>query len=977
MNVHYYKGAFLSHVLIMVLSMSFVFQSCTSFYPKFEDEPKQQQHEVELYEKPYYKKNINTFGWLLNLGISGGAGYAAYQYAPTTPLMNLGTEAGVSLSDKDARLIQGIGAGLIMGLVNYAIMNDRTRKELISTQDAQTWIRDYDNRRKVVEFSIGRHITSIPKDGDARFAMKNINDARFFAEQFPKSIYADNVITRSLSDIPTAQYPELVTIFPDLDVSAKIKMQLIMNSSTLAEWLRNTSEYPDIMLKADSLGVQKKIRQLCPNLNVLAQLVNTKPAYVSMRTLELIGLDYVRTHQDILAYRNIFPSSSQEQALETIAIRVITNFESCLKVKQMFSISSQHTVLDSIAFSLIRSMNDVAMFKREFHYSSFLQTLSTFALQYVVSLSDIGEYAAIFPNELLIDQIIQQREATLSRTDIIFILEKVTFSKRISVLKRRLVDISSSFDECIEASEYAKEFNEDLANKCLRFLSTSSDYRRFLKYFKQTEIGRDQQFKYYELISKEAENLGDQINSEYGDYAPKISPDGETLYFIRMDHPDGYGGEDIFVSYLKEDDEWSEAVNIGTPLNNSGHNGVYSVSQDGQELFLHNQYQDRGNNPSITRIEDQVWTEPETQYIPELNSNGNYHNGSLSVDGKYLLMSVNRYDSFGGNDIYAILKDEFGNWQEPINLGETINTYAEEGSVFIAADGQTIYFSSAGHPGFGDQDMFMSRRLDNSWTNWSTPVNLGEHINSPEKDNFYVIPAKGDFIYFSSTRDGYGKEDIYRIGLPMDMRPKPVTLVKGRVFNRKDNQSIPATVYYEDLETGEVLGSVRTNSKTGEYQIILVVGRKYGYYAVADKYLSQSENMDLVHLPEYRKENQNLTLVPIETGQSITMNNLFFDTKQWTLKPESYLELNRIVKFLEQNPQVKIEIGGHTDDVGSDENNQILSAKRAYEVYQYFVSKSVTVERLLYIGYGETKPKVPNTSDYNRALNRRVELMIR
>jgi hypothetical protein len=371
------------------------------------------------------------------------------------------------------------------------------------------------------------------------------------------------VITRSLSDIPTAQYPELVTIFPDLDVSAKIKMQLIMNSSTLAEWLRNTSEYPDIMLKADSLGVQKKIRQLCPNLNVLAQLVNTKPAYVSMRTLELIGLDYVRTHQDILAYRNIFPSSSQEQALETIAIRVITNFESCLKVKQMFSISSQHTVLDSIAFSLIRSMNDVAMFKREFHYSSFLQTLSTFALQYVVSLSDIGEYAAIFPNELLIDQIIQQREATLSRTDIIFILEKVTFSKRISVLKRRLVDISSSFDECIEASEYAKEFNEDLANKCLRFLSTSSDYRRFLKYFKQTEIGRDQQFKYYELISKEAENLGDQINSEYGDYAPKISPDGETLYFIRMDHPDGYGGEDIFVSYLKEDDEWSEAVIMG------------------------------------------------------------------------------------------------------------------------------------------------------------------------------------------------------------------------------------------------------------------------------------------------------------------------------------------------------------------------------------------------------------------------------
>jgi outer membrane protein OmpA-like peptidoglycan-associated protein len=739
----------------------------------------------------------------------------------------------------------------------------------------------------------------------------------------------------------------------------------------------HTRSYPDIIAKADKEIVKGKIAQLCTNLQLYAKYVKSNPSYIDIRLLETMAIQYVKSREDILTFRNIFPHSLQEKNLEKIALGTINDFSSGLKVKEMFSINVEHPILDSVVFNSIRSLSESKIFKREFSYSSFITRLPEYALQFVYTLNHMFEYIALFPGNLLIDRIIQDKELTYTRTEIITILEKITYSQRISSLKKRLVEISSTFDDCIETSKIAPEYLEELAKKCVKYLITIKDFRRYKRYFVNTEEWKVQQFKFQDLICREPENLGVNVNSVYRDYAPKISPDGETLYFTRMDHPDGYGGEDIFVSYLKEDDEWSEAVNIGTPLNNSGHNGVYSVSQDGQELFLHNQYQDRGNNPSITRIEDQVWTEPETQYIPELNSNGNYHNGSLSVDGKYLLMSVNRYDSFGGNDIYAILKDEFGNWQEPINLGETINTYAEEGSVFIAADGQTIYFSSAGHPGFGDQDMFMSRRLDNSWTNWSTPVNLGEHINSPEKDNFYVIPAKGDFIYFSSTRDGYGKEDIYRIGLPMDMRPKPVTLVKGRVFNRKDNQSIPATVYYEDLETGEVLGSVRTNSKTGEYQIILVVGRKYGYYAVADKYLSQSENMDLVHLPEYRKENQNLTLVPIETGQSITMNNLFFDTKQWTLKPESYLELNRIVKFLEQNPQVKIEIGGHTDDVGSDENNQILSAKRAYEVYQYFVSKSVTVERLLYIGYGETKPKVPNTSDYNRALNRRVELMIR
>ena len=973
---HFFKKNLYTRISFILL-FAVLFQGCTSFYPKYEGDPILHNHEVEQYEKPYYQKGINTFGWTLNLGISAGVGYAAYQYAPTTPLIDLGAEAGMSLTDNDARLIQGLGSGIIMGLVNYAIMKDNTRKEIVTDFEAKQWITDYDNSRKLVEFSKGRFLSTIPKDGDKRFAMENIKDARFFAEQYPNSMYADAVVTKSLSSIPVSNRAELVNIFPNLDISAKIKLELIMSSKTLEEWLTHTREYPDIIAKADKELMKDKISQLCMNLQMYSRFVKSNPSYIDIRILETMAIEYVKSREDIITFRNIFPNSLQEKKLEKIALGTINDFSSGLKVKEMFAIQSEHPQLDSIVFNLIRSLSEVKIFQNEFSYSSYITRLPEYSLQYVHTINHMLEYIGLFPGNLLIDRIIQEKELSYTRTEIITILQKITYSQRLTSFKRRLVDLSITFDDCIETAGITPEFLEELAKKCVRFLVTTTDYRRFLRYFRSTEIGSEQQFKYFDLISKEPENLGENINSEYGDYAPKISPDGETLYFIRRDHPDGYGDEDIYVSNLDEYGEWSEAQNIGIPLNNNHPNGVYSVSQDGLELFLHNSYTDRGNNPSITRLEDQSWSEPITQYIPELNSQGVYHNGCLSVDGRYLMMSIQRYDSYGGNDIYVMKKDDFGNWESPINLGPTINTNAEEGSIFLAADGQTIYFSSAGHSGYGNLDMYMSRRLDDSWNNWSLPVNLGPNINSDKKDNFYVIPAKGDFIYFSSTRGGYGKEDIYRMGLPIELRPKPVSLVSGRVYNRKDNKAVPATVYYEDLETGKVLGSVRTNSQTGEYKIILVVGKKYGYYAIADKFLPQSENLDLMNLIEYKKESQNLTMVPIESGQSITMNNLFFESKQFALKLESFPELDRIVKTLEQNPTVKIEIGGHTDDVGSDETNLSLSEKRAFEVYMYFISKNISKERLTYVGFGETKPKVPNTNDQNRAMNRRVELMIK
>lgn len=784
-----------------------------------------------------------------------------------------------------------------------------------------------------------------------------------------------------------------------VDTTAKVTLQTVMNSQSLDEWLSYTSRYPNSLAKGEKAKIEKRLRELCVNLMQLSQLMNTNPTYVSTSTMESMGIELVK------------------------------------------------------------------------------------------DVSDIPRFASMFPNSKLLDTYIESKAKTMTRDEKNLVIGAVPKSPSVTAFRRELVDNARTLNECIEAAKICLDCREELAGKCVNQLKTSSDHRRFLNLFGGTQYGDRVTEKYNEMTSKRAENLGENINTEYPDFGPVISPDGSTMYFTRNSTPDGYGGEDIYVSKLDAHGEWTKAVNVRTPLNNSEHNGVYSVSQDGQRLFLHNDYESKGNNPSITEFEGNGWSYPVTQEIPNLQASGGYHNGSLSIDGKYLLMSVKRDDSYGGkflfwktggNDIYVIMKDSLEQWMEPKNLGPIINTDEEEGSVFLAADGQTMYFSSAGHGGYGAQDMFMSRRLDDTWTNWTKPLNLGSTINSYGDDDFYVIPAKGDFIYFSSDRDGLGKDDIFRIGLPIEMRPKPVAVIKGSIINKKDNKPVFAKVVYEDLESGKQLGSVNTNPVTGEYQIILVSGKKYGITptmvteitteiisetfidisvvtsyggnsggnsgeksgkavksdkersfgtnsgiasngistansgsremnasnstemglqtngtSIGDsksvskqsrsssesnsstKLFSESQYIDLTELKEYTVIEQKLVVVPIETGQTISLNNLFFETSSFILKKESFLELNRVVNILLENPEIKIEIGGHTDDKGSDETNRALSEKRALEVYSYLVSKSITKERLNYVGYGESKPKVPNTTESNRAANRRVELKIR
>jgi outer membrane protein OmpA-like peptidoglycan-associated protein len=317
-----------------------------------------------------------------------------------------------------------------------------------------------------------------------------------------------------------------------------------------------------------------------------------------------------------------------------------------------------------------------------------------------------------------------------------------------------------------------------------------------------------------------------------------------------------------------------------------------------------------------------------------------------------------------------------GRWDTPLNAGDVINTHEEESSVFLAADGQTLYYSSNGHTGYGSSDVFMSRRLDDSWTNWSEPINLGPTINSEQEEKFYVIPASGDYVYYASNKDAIGALDVFRIGLPEQFRPKPVTLVTGRVLDQLSNMPMSATVVYEDLDTREQLGSVVTDATTGEYKIILPSGHRYGLRAEVPNYFSINQNLDLTEQANYKKVVNDLFVVPIKPGVRVPINNIFFETGKSNLANGSSLELDRLATILKANPNLRIEVSGHTDDVGADDSNLLLSKQRASSVTTYLEGVGVGVPRMRSVGYGETRPLVPNETDYNRSRNRRVEFTV-
>lgn len=484
-------------------------------------------------------------------------------------------------------------------------------------------------------------------------------------------------------------------------------------------------------------------------------------------------------------------------------------------------------------------------------------------------------------------------------------------------------------------------------------------------------------------------NLGPNVNSKFVDTHPIISPDGRTLFFARQESPQNMGGandpQDVWYSTLSNavSKAWNTAKNIGTPINNSEGNGVASVSAAGNTAILISQYNADGSfkkpGASISKRTKMGWSLPQ-----DLNILDYYNDDAENVDfflgtsGKVLLMAVQRKDGLGEQDIYVSFVNPDGkSWTKPRNLGSSINTKKPEFAPFLASDGKTLYFASEGHGGYGKSDVFYSKRLDDTWTNWTKPRNLGSSVNSPDFDAYYVVSAAGEDAYLVSTRNGTGgSKDIFRIALTPQFKPEVVTLVRGRVLDAATKKPVPATIKYENLLTGEEIGVAETNPVDGSYTIVLPSGVQYGYRAEAPNYLSEADNLDVTDRQKYSEITQDLYLVPFAVGQTIKLNNIFFAQSKYYLRTNSYPELLRLVRTLKDYPNVEIKLEGHTDNQGDPALNVKLSQDRVNEVKKYLVQKGINGGRITTEGYGDKKPVAGNDKEETRKLNRRVEFRI-
>jgi len=487
------------------------------------------------------------------------------------------------------------------------------------------------------------------------------------------------------------------------------------------------------------------------------------------------------------------------------------------------------------------------------------------------------------------------------------------------------------------------------------------------------------------------ENIGPKINTEFDELRPTISADGNLLFFIRQNHPYNTkynvvpNSQDIWFSERDSSGNWSEAVHLGEPLNTTEYNAVFWISPDNNRILIRNAFIDGdyfGNGVSMCYLTKYGnWSKPEMLQIKNYKKydRGSQYGASMASDGQTLLLYMCEKEGGFDNDIYVCFLQKDGTWSEPKSLGKKINLPKyNEMTPYLASDGVTLYFSSDRPGGLGNNDIWQSRRLDDTWQKWSDPVNLGSPINTPEWDAFFTLDAGGEYAYMTTNESSYGASDIVRIKLLQREKPNPVLLVSGNVYDAKTKLPLSASLVYETLPDGAEAGNGVSNPSDGAFKIVLPYDKNYSIRATADHYFAISENLNLDSLVKagYKEIHKDLYLVPIEVGQVVRLNNVFFDFDKWDLRSESFIELNRVVKLLNDNPAIEIEMSAHTDGRGSDEYNFKLSDERAKSVMDYIISKGISSSRITSHGYGKTRPVASNETDEGRQLNRRVEFKI-
>ncbi len=481
-------------------------------------------------------------------------------------------------------------------------------------------------------------------------------------------------------------------------------------------------------------------------------------------------------------------------------------------------------------------------------------------------------------------------------------------------------------------------------------------------------------------VKFEPVNVGDNVNSIGEEYMPNLTADGQTIFFTSR-RPGCTGGyqaefrdftEDFYYSEMV-DGKWQPCKNLGPPINTDFNEGAPSFSPDGQWAYFASCGRDGGYGSCdiyMSRLQGTTWSKPQN-LGPIINTPAWESQPCISNDGKTLYFSSNRPGGLGTHDIwYATLVN--GKWTEPKNMGAPVNSEGSEQGPFIHADGKTFYFSSDFHPGFGNYDMFISRATANGW---SKPDNLGYPLNTSGAEAQIFVESKGNQGFLASSRaGGLGKNDIYSFVLDERIRPDFTTYVRGIVTDSSTGAPLDATVTFINTATGDTIRNVRTNVASGRYMLTLPLDQDYVAFVDKKGYLFSSKvfslkNVDPKTTPFFDVDIQ---LKPLQVGLQVVMSAIFYETNKFDLLDNSKPELEHMFSFLKLNKNVKVEIGGHTDNVGNKKDNQVLSENRAGEVRKYMIARGIPAERITSKGFGDTQPMTGNDTDAGRALNRRT-----
>lgn len=529
------------------------------------------------------------------------------------------------------------------------------------------------------------------------------------------------------------------------------------------------------------------------------------------------------------------------------------------------------------------------------------------------------------------------------------------------------------------------------------------------------------------------------VNSKYEDFAPLLDS-GETMLIFTSardtTHRDPRFHNQIFESVMiseKIGGAWTEPIPMGNEINHHAHDGATYLSPDGKILVLYygdtrDLYQSKFTKGYKSQFMNGVWTKAE--HMPEpINSLASWESsGCYSPDGQFFFFASDRPEGFGELDIYMSKLGLDGKWGKPVNLGPEVNSPANEDAPFMHKDG-TLYFGSEGLKGMGNYDIFKTRFKNNKW---SRPENLGYPINTPEYDNYFQLSADKKHGYFTSVRkEGVGNTDIYMVTFPESISIDSVSLAiksradsiaklavappsnlpdsilaknaskvdslleknfvdpsikaefhvatefRGKVIDEVDGKPLHAQIVLVDNKTNKLLTRAHTNPKSGVFVIVIPHGGNYGVSASCDGYLFNSMNFDVPAFAESQTIETAIMMSRAEVGSKSTLKNIFFDTGQSLLKNESTGELDRLVDLLERNPQLRVQINGHTDSNGDNATNKALSLKRAQSVVDYIIKKGIVETRLKAVGYGEERPIVSNDDEQGgREINRRTEIEV-